>query len=177
MATQRSEPTLTAGERDMLTGWLDYHRATLVQKCEGLSDEQLRERSVPPSNLSLLGLVRHLTECEVGWFREVLLGEEVPGLYWSPENPTGDFNDLDSADTASVFEAFERECTAAREAIASLINDGYITAQVVPPSVYPKGSGPQLPPLNAIPRSNPASPMWCPVAWFAIPSAFEDDAQ
>ncbi len=120
MTTQRSEPALTAGERDMLTGWLDYHRATLVRKCEGLTDGQLRERAVPPSNLSLLGLVRHLTECELGWFREVLLGEDVPGLYWSPENPNGDFNDLDSADTASVFEAFERECAASREAIASV---------------------------------------------------------
>jgi uncharacterized damage-inducible protein DinB len=120
MATERSEPALTAGERDILTGWLDYHRATLVWKCEGLTDEQLRERSVPPSGLCLLGLVRHLTECERGWFRTVLLGEDVPGLYWTPENPDGDFNDVDSADTASVFEAFEQECAAAREAVASV---------------------------------------------------------
>lgn len=61
-----------------------------------------------------------------------------------------------------------------REAIASLINDSYITAQVVPASAYPNGSGPQLPLLSAAPQSNPAWPMWCPVAWFAIPSAFED---
>jgi hypothetical protein len=63
------------------------------------------------------------------------------------------------------------------EAITSLINDGYITAQVVPASVYPKASGPKLPILSAVPRSNPGTPMWCPVAWFAIPSAFEDDTQ
>jgi len=64
----------------------------------------------------------------------------------------------------------------AREAIASLINDGYITAKVVPAARYPKGSGPQLPALRAVPQSSPDMPMWCPVAWFAIPSAFEDDA-
>ena len=122
MATERSEPALTAGEREMLTGWLDYHRATLVWKCEGLTDEQLRERSVPPSDLCLLGLVRHLTECERGWFRKVLLGEGAPALYWTPENPDGDFNDVDSADTASVFSAFELACAAAREAVASILD-------------------------------------------------------
>ena len=81
MTTERAEPGLQAGEREMLTGWLDYHRATLAWKCEGLTDDQLRERSVPPSGLSLIGLVRHLTECERSWFRKVLLGEDLPGLY------------------------------------------------------------------------------------------------
>jgi hypothetical protein len=120
MATERSEPGLTAGERDMLTGWLDYHRATLAWKCEGLTDRQLRERSVPPSGLCLIGLVRHLTECERGWFRNVLLGADLPYLYSTEENPDADFNDVGSADVASVFEAFERECAAAREAVASV---------------------------------------------------------
>ena len=53
-----------ADERTMLEAWLDYHRATLLMKCAGLSDEQLRLRSAEPSTLSLLGLVRHLTEVE-----------------------------------------------------------------------------------------------------------------
>jgi uncharacterized damage-inducible protein DinB len=120
MPTKRTEPALAADERDMLTGWLDYHRATLLWKCDGLSDDQLRQRSVPPSGLSLIGLVRHLTECERGWFRKVLHGEDLPGLYYTPEDPDGDFDNVDSADTASVFAAFERECALAREAIASV---------------------------------------------------------
>jgi Protein of unknown function (DUF664) len=120
MTPQRTEPALTAGERDMLTGWLDYHRATLTWKCEGLTNEQLRERSVPPSSLCLIGLVRHLTECERGWFREVLLGEDLPGLYCAPDDPDGDFDNVDSADTATVFAAFDRECAAARAAVASV---------------------------------------------------------
>ncbi len=62
MTTERSEPPYQADERTMLTGWLDYHRATLAWKCEGLSDAQLRERAVQPSTLSLLGLVRHMIE-------------------------------------------------------------------------------------------------------------------
>ena len=49
MTTERAEPGLQAGEREMLTGWLDFHRATLAWKCEGLTDDQLRERSVPPA--------------------------------------------------------------------------------------------------------------------------------
>jgi Protein of unknown function (DUF664) len=52
VTTGRPEPPLKAGEREMLTAWLDWHRATLAVKCEGLTDDQLRERSVPPSSLS-----------------------------------------------------------------------------------------------------------------------------
>jgi uncharacterized damage-inducible protein DinB len=120
MATQRTEPGLTAGEREMLTGWLDYHRATLAWKCEGLTDGQLRERSVPPSGLSLIGLVRHLTECERGWFRNVLLGEDLPPLYATREDRDADFDDVGGTDVASVFAAFERECEEARRAVASV---------------------------------------------------------
>jgi hypothetical protein len=120
MATQRAEPALTAGERDMLNGWLDYHRATLTWKCEGLTDAQLREPAVPPSALTLIGLVRHLAENERGWFRNVLLGDDLPGLYCTPDNPDADFNDVEGADVASVFADFERECAAAREAVASV---------------------------------------------------------
>jgi uncharacterized damage-inducible protein DinB len=119
MATKRAEPPLRAGEREMLTGWLDYHRATLLWKCEGLTDDQLRERAVPPSGLCLLGLVRHLAECERGWFRNGLLGEGLPPLYYTDEDQDADFNDVETADVAGVFATFERECAAAREAIAS----------------------------------------------------------
>ena len=69
MPIERNEPSTTAGEREMLDGWLDYHRATLEWKCEGLSPDQLKLRSTPPSNLTLLGLVRHMAEVERGWFQ------------------------------------------------------------------------------------------------------------
>jgi uncharacterized damage-inducible protein DinB len=64
-----------ADERTMLEAWLDYHRATLLMKCAGLSDEQLKLRSAEPSTLSLLGLVRHLTDVERGWFRRGVGGQ------------------------------------------------------------------------------------------------------
>ncbi|WP_446222137.1 mycothiol transferase [Nocardia sp. IBHARD005] len=74
------QPTRTlvgADERPMLQSWLDFHRQTLLGTCGGLDGEQLAARSVKPSSLSLLGLVRHLTEVERGWFRLSAAGEEV----------------------------------------------------------------------------------------------------
>ena len=102
----------------MLNAWLDWHRATLAHKCAGLSDEQLRERSTPPSTLSLLGLVRHMAEVERTWFRRVLAGEDVPLVY----SPTGDFQVAYDATDASVAEAFENwrsECEMARKVEAA----------------------------------------------------------
>ena len=119
MAMEQPQPALQAGERDMLSGWLDFHREVLLWKCEGLTDEQLKRRSVPPSNLSLLGLVRHMAEVERGWFRVVLLGEDMPDLYTTPEGPDPDFNGVDDADVAETFRTFEQECAAAREAVAA----------------------------------------------------------
>jgi hypothetical protein len=105
----------------MLTGWLDYHRATLVWKCQGLTAGQLRQRSVPPSGLTLLGLVRHMALNERAWFRERLAGEDLPWVYGSAgDNPDADFDDIDTADVAETFAAFERECGAARQAVAGL---------------------------------------------------------
>jgi hypothetical protein len=105
----------------MLTGWLDYHRATLVWKCEGLTDDQLRQRSVPPSALSLLGLVRHMALNERAWFGERLAGEDLPWVYGSAgTNPDADFDDVDAADVADDFATFGRECDAARQVVAAI---------------------------------------------------------
>ena len=119
MTNDRSRPGLQSGERDMLNGWLEHHRAILLWKCEGLTDEQLRRRSVPPSTMSLLGLVRHMTDVERGWFQQVLLGADAPDLYSTPDGPDGDFNGVDEADVAAAFSAFEAECDASRQAAAA----------------------------------------------------------
>lgn len=116
-ASNRTDPPFGAAERPMLESWLDFHRATLLVKCEGLSDDQLRDRSVPPSSLSLLGLVRHMTEVERNWFRRVLLDEDVAPQYWSDDNPDGDFDDVDTADPGADFATFRAEIEAARGAV------------------------------------------------------------
>jgi hypothetical protein len=103
MTTQRIGPPLIGGEREMLRAFLDYHRATLAMKCEGLSDDDLRRTSMPPSTLSLLGLVRHMAEVERTWFRIVINGEDIP-LVWSDE---GDYQVAYDASTATRSEAFD----------------------------------------------------------------------
>ena len=119
MQTREQTPGV-ADERSMLNAWLDYHRVTLLMKCDGLSPEQLRVRSVPPSTMSLLGLVRHMAEVERSWFRRVLAGEEAPPRTYDNEtNPDGDFDDVDSADVEADFAFFDGECAAAREIAAA----------------------------------------------------------
>jgi uncharacterized damage-inducible protein DinB len=103
VTTERIDPPLIAGEREMLRAFLDYHRATLTMKVDGLSDEELRRQSMPPSTLSLLGLVRHMAEVERTWFRRVINGEDIP-LVWSDER---DFQVAYDASTASRSEAFD----------------------------------------------------------------------
>ena len=68
MTTERPDPPLVGDEREMLRAHLDYHRATLAWKCDDLDDDELRRPSMPPSTLTLLGLVRHMAEVERTWF-------------------------------------------------------------------------------------------------------------
>lgn len=77
----RADGGWDTSERSILTGFLADRRLTLELKCAGLDAEQMARRSVPPSDLSLLGLVRHLAGVEQYWFREVIAGEEVDRLY------------------------------------------------------------------------------------------------
>lgn len=104
----------------MLAGWLDFHRSTLERKCEGLTAEQLRTRAVPPSNLSLLGLVRHLTEVEQHWFKRVLLGERVSSPYSSRAEPDGDFDNLDETDPEAALVRWHAECEDAGRILAAM---------------------------------------------------------
>ena len=100
--TDRPMPPLQADERATLAGWLDFYRATLISKCDGLTDDQLRTPAVPPSPLTLLGLVQHAAEVERNWFRRVLLGEDVPPIYSPATEPTGQDGGFDLADDATL---------------------------------------------------------------------------
>jgi uncharacterized damage-inducible protein DinB len=114
----RRRPDLVLPERQMLEDWLEYERATLEMKCDGLSDAQLRQRSVPPSSMSLLGLVRHMADVEQHWFRRVLSCQEnLPGIFWAAGNEDGYF-DVDDASVAEAWDVWRGECENAR-AVAS----------------------------------------------------------
>jgi uncharacterized damage-inducible protein DinB len=120
MTVERTEPPYFADdERTMLNSWLDYHRATLAMKCDGLDAAQLRERAVPPSSITLLGLVRHMADVERGWFRRTLAGEDAPPIFFSLEDLDGDFDNVDDADVSEAFTTWHRECDAARKNVAA----------------------------------------------------------
>ncbi len=113
MTTERIGPPLIAGEREMLRSFLDYHRATLALKCDGLPDEELRRASMPPSALTLLGLVRHMADVERTWFRQVIGGEDI-GLVWSPDGDYQAAYDASTATRLSAFAAWQDEVAHAR---------------------------------------------------------------
>jgi uncharacterized damage-inducible protein DinB len=91
-----TEPCL-GDERTMLLGWLDGQRATLLWKCAGLVPEQLATQSVPPSDLSLIGLVRHMTDVERHWFLRLVQRQDSDYLFWGDQDT--DFSGA-SAETA-----------------------------------------------------------------------------
>ncbi|MDX6762511.1 MULTISPECIES: DinB family protein [Streptomyces] len=93
------------GERDVLTGYLTDQRLTLELKCQGLDAEALARRSVEPSDLSLLGLLRHLAGVEQYWFRQVMAGQDVRRHYRSQEEPAGEFTGA-AADPELVADAW-----------------------------------------------------------------------
>ncbi|MBB3677052.1 DinB family protein [Modestobacter versicolor] len=121
-APERTDPPYRDGERAAVEAWLEFHRATLLVKCAGLTPEQLGERSVPPSSLSLRGLLRHMTEVERSWFRRVLAGQQTAPLYYGPDDEDGDFDaigrDTDHPDTETAvtreLAAFTAECDSSR---------------------------------------------------------------
>jgi uncharacterized damage-inducible protein DinB len=113
MTTERPDPPRDAGERETLRVFLDFHRATLAMKCDGLSDDELRTQSMPPSTLTLLGLVRHMAEVERTWFRRVIAGEDIP-LLWSPEGDYQQAYDSSKANGSEAFAAWQAEIERSR---------------------------------------------------------------
>ena len=111
MSPERVEPPYVLDERPMLEAWLEYHRATLEWKCSGLTHAQLTERAVPPSTMSLLGLVRHMAAVEQNWFRRCFGRDtDTPPLFWSDDDPDGEFDNVDDADVDEAFAAWRGEC-------------------------------------------------------------------
>lgn len=114
----RPFPPLVGDERAILTAFLDWHRTTFELKCSGVPVERLSERGVPPSRLSLHGLVRHLAGVERWWFRLQYAGEDVPMLYYSDDDPDQDFETLDG-DVTEALAVWRAECDRSREIVAA----------------------------------------------------------
>jgi hypothetical protein len=116
-ADTRDAQPLVGDERAILTAVLDWHRQTFELKCSGVPSQRLSSKSIPPSGLSLHGLVRHLAAVERWWFRLQFAGEDVPMLYYSDDDPNQDFDSLDG-DPAEAFAIWRAECDRARDIVA-----------------------------------------------------------
>jgi len=135
---RRVDPPYVSDERQGLDAWLEYHRATLLLKCEGLDDAARRARPVPTSLLSLHGLVRHMAEVERGWFRRVIAGETAPPIFYDRDtNIDGDWDvpgDARWEDDLAAWHA-EVEAACAIAAARSLDDTGTHTHEGVPVSL------------------------------------------
>jgi uncharacterized damage-inducible protein DinB len=118
---RRTEPAKDGlGERAMLAAWLDFHRATLLFKCENLDDHARKARPVPTSRLSLHGLVRHMAEVERNWFRHVLQREpDAPWIWYDPAVEDSEMVPLDAAEWEPDLAAWQAECERSRAAAAA----------------------------------------------------------
>jgi uncharacterized damage-inducible protein DinB len=112
-----------------LDEWVDYQRATLLTKCEGLSSDQLKTKSVEPSVLTLLGLVRHMSDVERGWFRRNAAEEVVDFHYSTEEDPEADFLNVETADASADLAHFVDECQRSREATANRSLEEVVSSQ------------------------------------------------
>jgi uncharacterized damage-inducible protein DinB len=117
---RRREPAFVLVEREMLEAWLEFHRTTLLLKCEGLDDRGRRLRPIETSKLSLHGLVRHMAEVERNWFRRVLLGDaDATPIWYDPAIEDSELVPLDDASWDEDRRAWEAECEASRQAAGS----------------------------------------------------------
>ncbi len=107
----------------MLDAFLDFHRQTLLEKCMDLSAEQVSVRAVPPSGLSLHGLVRHMARVERWWFRMYMCGMPLPALNVSRDQPDLDFDEVDPARWEDDLQVYRGEVAAARDAVVYLSLD------------------------------------------------------
>jgi len=112
--SSRVWPLHSGPERSQLESWLDFYRSTLLLKCAGLSVEQLSTRAVASSELTLLGILRHMTFVEQAWFEEVFAGRTIVDYYKRDDDQMADFRDLTSAPLDEVVDLFERACAESR---------------------------------------------------------------
>jgi uncharacterized damage-inducible protein DinB len=111
---------LTGDDRPILEGYLRWERSTLLNICAGLTPQQLASRPLPSSNLSLLGLVRHLAKVERTWFRIRVAEQPVEPMYDAALGKDHDFDDVDPAHAEADFDRFMAECAEADRAVADV---------------------------------------------------------
>jgi Protein of unknown function (DUF664) len=130
---RRKTARVPGDERDSLESWLEYHRATLLTKCAGLTPGQLVTRSCSPSTLSLLGLVRHMAEVE-SWFH-AFDSQPEGQAYVSQDRPDADFEDPDPERADQDLAIFQASVERSRAAVIGRSLDDLITQASQPTSL------------------------------------------
>ncbi|PVG81798.1 hypothetical protein DDE18_16430 [Nocardioides gansuensis] len=122
----RQSATPSRGERAVLVDYLDAYRLTLELKCEGLTPDQLATPAVPPSRISLLGLVRHMARVEHSWFRRVIEGQDLDKLFSEAGGdggftvPRADDGSVSAETVTEAFDLWRAEVAHAREVLAGV---------------------------------------------------------
>jgi uncharacterized damage-inducible protein DinB len=124
---ERPGDVLLSSEADHLRAMLDWHRATLLHKCSGLDGERLARQPLPFTNLSLLGLIRHMAKVERTWFRTLFRYEPLETLYSTSQWRDADFEDLDPARAEADYARLVEETELARKAVESASMDDTFT--------------------------------------------------
>jgi uncharacterized damage-inducible protein DinB len=127
-AVERTDFPLVAGEVDAVSYFLESQRETLLWKCAGLTADQLKVRPLPPSSMSLLGLVRHLAEVERIWFLDHVAGGPAAPYWKTPENNDEDFDGADASDAEADFAQYAAAVAAARQVVAGRSLDEVFTS-------------------------------------------------
>lgn len=131
-AVVRPERVVSGPWMDVIASNLDYHRATFLWKCEGLSDAQLRQRPLPSSTLTLLGLMRHLQGVERAWFQRTLAGTTphfFPYLTYVTADGEEWFDESDPTPAGDVYEDYLTACEESRQVFGKATTD---PARIVP---------------------------------------------
>jgi len=112
---------VAGNEKEVLAGFLDHYRATILAICEGLSDEDLR-RPMVPSGTTILGMIKHLAYVERGWFQETIAGERVE-FPFDADDPEADLRVEPEESTEEILDLYRSECTRSRQIIEAVSLD------------------------------------------------------
>jgi hypothetical protein len=114
---------VAVGERETLVGFLLWYRTILARKLEGLTEEQARLAACPPSDMTLLGLVRHMADVERNWVQQAFQGLPPNPVFYGSAHPDGDgdgdFHPPAGATVADALDAYWSEIAAADEVYAA----------------------------------------------------------
>jgi len=108
-AVERAFAPDEGDEATLLSAFLEFHRETLLWKCSGLTGDQLAQRPVSTTGMSLVGLLRHLTDVERQWLRIVGDGQDIESVYWGKPERDSDFDDVTAAAAERDYQAYVAE--------------------------------------------------------------------